>query len=1087
MMKQLMAVLISIVCVTAALASDELEKGFTDPPLQAKSRCFWDWVNGNVDKAAITKDLEWMKRIGMGGGLILHVGGAAGSTPAGPAFNSPAWRELFKHAVAEADRLGLELSLSPQSGWNLGGPTVKPVQAGKHLTWSAVTIAGPRHYEGKLPQPPVLHDWYQDTRLVAYRLKPAFIGTVARPEVVASSSVLPRRPDAVLDGQTDSYWTSKRRPPLSDEKPEWLQLTFAAPVAVSGLTILPVKTFGPKRGEFQVSEDGERFTTVGKFLVADKGPILLQFAAVTGRYFRLVLQEAFAGDKFDPAVGIAELALLDSAGHLLDFGKINPPVSRLEFKAGYHQDTTDWTVNDPLPFKPGDEDVAAGNVIELTQRLEKDGTLRWDVPEGIWQVLRFGCTLNGGHVSFGCGWDGYVLDYLDPNAIKSYWREVIDPLLDDIQPYLGKAFRGIETDSWEGGGLNWTASLPEEFKTRRGYDPVRFLPVFAGKIVDSREASNRFLYDWRKTIADEMADNHYGVMAALAATRGLVIHCEAGGPHNTSFDALKNLGRCDWPMGEFWVPSGTQKSRNLMKGPASAAHIYGKSIICGESFTSWRHWDDILWSMQKPFFDHEACAGLNLIFWHGVVCSPDSMGVPGQQFFAGTHFNPQVTWANQAHAFIEYLNRCQFMLQQGQFLADVCYYYGDHAPNVPPGDKDADPAKVLPNYDYDYLNEEQLLKMQAKEGKLVLPSGMSYRLLVLPKLKILSLNVLKKVAELVKAGGIVVGPRPERNPSLTGGPEADAIFKSLCDELWGQGKVFDKPAKEVLSGLGVPPDFEAQDVVGTNKLDFIHRRDGQAEIYFLSNQAPEMVRFTGVFRVSGKQPELWDAVTGKRRDLPQFECKEGRTSVPLELEGYGSAFVVFREKGSGFRVQGSGEVRKNFPELKTVMDVNGPWQVQFDPKWGGPMNAVVFDTLTDWTSNTVEGIKYYSGTATYRKFFDVGSAVCGLKSVVLDLGAVKEMAEVRLNGKNLGVVWCPPWRVEITDVVKPTGNVLEIDVVNNWPNRLIGDGKLPPEKRFTKTNYPGWYNRGSGSKEQPLFPAGLLGPVRVLATKGGIR
>ncbi len=281
----------------------------------------------------------------------------------------------------------------------------------------------------------------------------------------------------------------------------------------------------------------------------------------------------------------------------------------------------------------------------------------------------------------------------------------------------------------------------------------------------------------------------------------------------------------------------------------------------------------------------------------------------------------------------------------------------------------------------------------------------------------------------------------------------------------------------MLAGLGVQPDFEAVEVTGTNKLDFIHRRDGQAEIYFLSNQAEQQVRFTGVFRVSGKQPELWDAVTGTRRDLPQFVCKDGRTSVSLELEAYGSAFVVFRKQ---LAVGGGPLTVKNFPELKPIQELPGPWSVQFDPKWGGPTNTVIFETLTDWTSNTVEGIKYYSGTATYRKSFDVGSAVCGLKSVVLDLGTLREMAEVRLNGKNLGVVWCPPWRVDVTGLLKPTGNELEIDVVNNWPNRLIGDGKLPPEKRFTKTNYTGWCIPGPDGKEKSLFPSGLFGPVRVM-------
>ena len=333
--------------------------------------------------------------------------------------------------------------------------------------------------------------------------------------------------------------------------------------------------------------------------------------------------------------------------------------------------------------------------------------------------------------------------------------------------------------------------MPEEFRKRRGYDLAPFLPVFAWRVVESREASNRFLYDLRKTVGELMAENHYAPMAKLAARRGLMIHCEAGGPHPGPFDALRNWGRCDWPMGEFWVQSPhrpTEDSRFFMKGPASAAHIYGKPIACGEGFTSvGPHWRDTLWSSQKPTFDHEACAGLNLTFWHAFTCSPESMGVPGQEYFAGTHFNPQITWANQAHAFIAYLNRCQFLLQQGRFVADVCYYYGDHVPNVP-GRKQTDPAKVLPTYDYDYLNEEMLLQMTVKDGRLVLPCGMSYRLLVLPDLKVISLEVLKKVQELVQAGGAVAGPRPERHPSFSGGAAADQGFHEALRRVVGPGQ-----------------------------------------------------------------------------------------------------------------------------------------------------------------------------------------------------------------------------------------------------------------------------------------------------------
>ncbi len=781
-------------CVATALlvggaslvwAGDVLEQGFSAPPLQSRTRCYWWWLQGNVDKAAITKDLEWMKRVGMGGGLIFHAGGAAGNMRENTPFAGPEFREQFKYAVQEADRLGLELTLTPQSGWNLGGPVVTLDQAAKHITWSELMVNGPRHEPIKLPLPPCQNGFYQEGRVIAYRLKGTVAGELARPQMTSSTAWWPLHPDVAMDGYEDTVFQFARRPqPVSADKPEWLRLDFEAPVTLGGVRIIAARRNVPKVGEWQVSDDGENFRTVQAFRAEKKGVLEFVFSAVTGRHFRLMIQETWEpSGRFEPAAQVAELALLDAEQKPLKFTRCNPPVARLMQKAAYYQDMNDSSITDPLPFTPGTEDVAAKDVLDLTDKLDAAGMLHWEAPEGRWQIMRFGGTFSGGHVSFSAGWAGPVLDHLDAGALRSYWAKVVDPLLDDIKPYLGKSFKGFETDSWEGGGMNWTARLPEEFRTRRGYDPVPYLPVFGGKIVESRAASNRFLYDWRKTIADMMADNHYGVMAKLAAERGLMIHCEAGGPHSMAFDALKNWGRCDWPMGEFWAG----QSRYVMKGAASAAHIYGKPIVCGESFTSWIHWDDHLWRMQKPAFDHEACAGLNLVFWASTTCSPDAMGIPGQEMFAGTHFNPQVTWANQAQGFIGYLNRCQFMLQRGQFVADVAYYYGDQVPNIP-GDKQSDPAKVLPEYDYDHLNEEMLLRMKAQDGRLVLPSGMNYRLLALPNLKTMSLEALKKVAELVKNGAAVAGARPERHPSLSGGAAAETQFNSLCEELWARAR-----------------------------------------------------------------------------------------------------------------------------------------------------------------------------------------------------------------------------------------------------------------------------------------------------------
>ncbi len=873
---------VAVCCLTASLvlpvgADDALVSGWEDPPLQARLRAYWWWLNGNVTKEAITKDLEWMKSIGMGGGLVFDAGGATqgghAAVPAGPMFASPEWRALFKHTLREADRLGLEIALNLQSGWNLGGPLVTPDKSAKVIAWSQTQVKGPTNFADVLPKP-AQRDFCPDTFTLAYRLK---------------DGMPPRKPIRKLA-----------------EKSAYHELGMSA---------------------------------------ADCSPLL----------------------------------------------EDEPPT-------------------------PGEEDVLAKDVLDLTDKREKDGTLRWDVPEGTWVIMRFGYVNNGAHVSTSSGkWNGLVLDYLDADALRWYWREVIDPIIADVGPLCGTTWKMVQTDSWELGGVNWTEKFADEFRNRRGYDIRPWLPVIAGKLVESRSASNRFLTDFRRTIADCVADNHYGTMAKLAHEHGMGIQPESAGPHTAPLDGLMCYGRSDWPMSEFWVPSPhrpTDERRFFVKQAASAAHIYGKPVVCAEGFTSiGPQWNDVLWSSQKPSFDHEACAGLNLVFWHAFTCSPKEMGLPGQEYFAGTHFNPQVTWSSQAKAFVSYLNRCQFMLQQGRFVADALYYYGDHVPNIARLKQD-DPAKVLPEHDYDVVNEEVLLQASARDGRIVLPSGMSYRVLVLPR-PALSTAAAKKVEDLRQAGIAIC--RPEET-------------------------------KEVLRQRGVQPDV-------TGSAHWIHRSAGDTDIYFVANQEAKPVAKEIGFRVTGKRPELWDAVSGKRHRPSGFVEKDGRTVIPLEFAPYGSWFIVFRGNTSGSA--------EDLLDFQQVAEISGPWEVTFGSR------KMTFEKLVSWT--TLPETRHFSGTATYHRTFDAPHRTGRL---FLDLGNLSMLAEIRLNGKDLGVVWCPPWRTEITGILKPAGNTLEVKVVNGWWNQLVGD----PKHEHTQTNIrlkPG---------DQPQ-ESGLFGPVTIVAAQ----
>jgi len=469
------------------------------------------------------------------------------------------------------------------------------------------------------------------------------------------------------------------------------------------------------------------------------------------------------------------------------------------------------------------------------------------------------------------------------------------------------------------------------------------------------------------------------------------------------------------------------------------------------------------------------------------VHQPNLNDIPGYQWVnVGTHFDPHITWWDMSHGWLTYIARCQQMLRQGSFVADFAYFRGEDVPGfIAP--RDLQQPMRPAGFDYDAVNAEVLLtRASARDSRLVLPDGMSYRYLVLPHEASWNVSpvVLQKIKELTEAGVTVVGPRPAGAPGLTNHPECDEQVGRLADALWpanpatsgqrriGSGRLIsDMTLDEIVQVDSLAPDIEFRDVSTQAKLDWIHRRDGDCEIYFVSNQSAVPVTADVVFRVGGKQPEWWDAVTGQIRDLPNWREEDGRTAVPLAFASRESYFVVFREKPQ----LTSSKDAKNFPELKPVADVTGPWKVSFDPKWGGP-ESVVFEKLEDWTKRPEEGIRYYSGTATYWQAFDLPKTSSGKDvRLFLDLGRVENLSTVRLNGKDLGVVWTAPWRVEITHAVQPTGNRLEIDVVNLWPNRLIGDAAQAPEKRLTKTNVTTYQG------DSPLLPSGLLGPVSVMA------
>ena len=1075
-----------------------LEDGFANPPRSSGVRCWWWWLNSNVTKEAITKDLEAMKSKGFSGAMIFDAGGAEQrgneQVPPGPTYGSPEWRELYKHALKEAERLGLILGLSIQSGWNLGGPYVTADYSAKQLTFSETQISGPTSYKDKLPQPNFRDDYYRDICVLAYpnkeRDKPDY--------ALNASSAQDNHPltDAV-DGDPNTFWVSAGNSPNrgpSKERPESIVISFPKSKSVAGIHLSGRKEYGPKSGRIESSNNGKQFETIRAFEMEDGKTLTLKFDPIETKQIRIVFEDAYDPRSPDRPrnVQVTELSLLDERGEPILSNQQKAPIRDLNLKCMYRElggsaPDCRFLLNDG-PSVPGEEDAKIRDILDLTDKMSDDGTLDWDVPEGNWTVLRFGYTPTNAHVStYSADWHGRVIDYLSESAFKRYWNEVVDPLLDDAEPYIGTVLQQLETDSWECGGMNWTDDFREQFVKYRGYDIVPYLPVIAGKIVESREDSNRFLADFRKTLADCVADNHYQVFADMAHERGLQIQPESGGPHAGPFDAIKNLGKNDIVMGEFWVPSPHRpnpENRFFIKQSSSVAHVYGKKYVGAESFTSiGPHWDDALWKSQKPSADHEFCSGLNLVFFHTFTCSPKEMGLPGQEYFAGTHFNPQITWWRYSDAYVDFLNRCQFLFQQGKFVADALYYYGDHVPNLVRLKED-DPAGVLPGYDYDVCNEEILMQLKVENGSVVVPGGVRYRLLVLPDHKVLSLAALEAVERLAREGATILGPKPERLVSLVGGEKAQERFTQLADALWGKnplktgvktigkGKlIWGKTSRQHLADNGVHPDFIAMRGDATD-YEYIHYTIDDADVYYVCNQTERPRRVTASFRIAGKQPELWDPITGTVFEAKAFQQQNGRTNVPLLFGPYGSCFVFFRKTIS---TSENGPETSNYPRIRPVQTISGPWKVSFDKEWGAPQ-SVELPKLISWTTHENEGVRFYSGEGAYTATFDFESDSDANKRYWLDLGEVKDVgvAAVRLNGEEAGIVWTKPFRIEITGKLKSGNNELQVSVVNSWRNRLVGDRGLPGDKRFTKTNItirPEW----------ELLESGLLGPVKILS------
>jgi hypothetical protein len=998
MFRQVFAFLNLIICIfitDCSVGTDKpvskMEKEFFNPPLEARPRGYWCWVDGNTDTNRLTIELEEAKAKGMGGYDIWDVRPVVDEknvVPDGPPFMSEESVNAMVYAIREAGRLGLDIGLTYSSGWNAGGSWTRPEHSTMGLFRSHHTVEGPGEFDGILDFPEL--------------------------------------------------------PDLYSENNRWIER----------------------------DDDGK--------------PLFY--------------------------LDIAVLA---------------------------------------YPFSENKTITDTSDIVNLSGSMKTDGRLKWKIPEGKWVISRYVCANTGQLLfSYSANSAGPMIDHFSAEATEAHIMYFINKLEKKLGNLENTALKYLYGDSYEVRGDLWTPLMQKEFRSRNAYDLLYFLPVFDGYRIISADITSRFRFDFQRTLSDLIIYNHYAKAREICRQHGIEFVAEAAGPgmpvHNCPFESLLSSGVLAWPRGEFWYnhpqhPDYPKDILQVIKGIACASHIYNQKYVEAESFTCTWLWQDGPGDL-KSTADKAFCEGLNRIIFHTSPHVPAAAGKPGWVYSFGTIVNTTETWWPKSRPFMDYLARCSYMLQQGNFAGDLLYFYGDSAPNfVPP--KSTDP-NFIPGYDYDYTNADIIINsLDVKNGKLVLPHGQEYEMLVLPDSRRISLEVIKSLEKLIQKGAIVVGPKPEGVNGLFNHYEKSQQVKEIAERIWGKcdgntilenqygnGKViWGMQIPEILKERNILPDFQPGAGTRHEAIDFIHRKTADADIYFIRNTSDEKLCFDGLFRLSGKIPELWDPLTGKTSLCLLFADSGERTTIPLHIDPYGSIFIVFTKPaslhacglmvndevifpngnynafqqkgwlplnyGSGWSVSGTGRYVFSLsngkkisysPEyLPSPVVINGPWLLTFPDDKYAP-DSVIFKDLTSWTKADHPGIRFFSGIASYHCSFQISkNELAGNLTAILDLGKVQEVADVYINDKEAGILWCNPYRIEISPYLKEGKNNLVIEIANVWTNRLCGDAKLVPDQRSTHTNITRLPNAWTYPMETipndqyGLRESGLLGPVTI--------
>lgn len=1069
LVSRLMLLVILITGCSGSSTFDNVYSGFEQPEEDNTVWCYWYWINDDISKDGITKDLEAMKKAGIGGALIGNINPAHkdGKVP----MLSEEWWSHMVYAVEEGERLGVDIGVFNCPGWSQsGGPWVDATKAMRYLTYSETKVTGGQVLTLALRQP---KEEFQDTHTLAFRASVA----EKRSTQFITTRVKANWEDVDVNGLIDGILESEAS--FEPRLDEVLEITFDLdePITARSISISPSQPFRCNISVFALVNGEEialqEFTFDRLRAEPNVGPMThgayaISLHELTARQFIVKCSDfrTFRKQKYGFAeIEISEAPTIDKYVEK-QLGKMHPTPKP-------NWDTYLFDNQDEL--SDNDLSVKASQVLDISDKVDEKGILSWDAPVGEWTIMRFGMTPTGTkNAPAAPQGTGYEIDKMNSELVLYHFDNFVGELLSRIPEESKSAFKYVVADSYEMGSQNWTDGYEHKFKEKFGYDPVKYLPVLSGRVIGSVEESERFLWDLRRSIADDVAYEYVGGLKKASNEHNLKTWLENYGHWGFPGEFMMYGGQSDLISGEFWN-EGTLGNIEC-KASSSTSHTYGKPITSAEAFTSSRRTYLRHPAMLKKRGDWALTEGINHFVLHLYIQQPDDNRKPGMNAWFGTEFNRHNTWFSQAVTYFDYLRRAQHLLQQGKYIADVCYFIGEDAPIMTGGRVPEIPS----GYSYDFINAEVIMeRLSVKDGRFVLPDGMSYKVMVLPPYETMRPELLRKISELVEQGGVILGPKPKRSPSLQNFPESDEEVKVLADKMWngeyeagkmstthGQGKVMDGyELTEVFGILNLPKDVETS---ADSLILWTHRSMPGMDIYFITNQSESAIDIEVNFRVDKTfKPQLWDAVIGEARMLGDYERTETGIKVPLKMEEAQSWFVVFSDV-QVLNIKPA--YTTNFPEYETVKTLSNPFTVDFINKDIAPKDPVIFNQLMDWTDSKNEQIRHYSGTAIYSTTFKINELPEG-KDTFINLGELSVMANVKLNGQEVGGLWIAPYRLNISDLLKVGENSLTIEVVNLWRNQLIKDKERPEEEKYT------WLVTDDIKPEEKLRSSGLMGPV----------